>query len=146
MRGVQYVNPVLDKLDVHGVSKQRLYRDSCEVHGTAHVKNLGKLRSELADTILIDNSPPSYLLHPVNAIPIASWFDDQWDTQLLDLCPVLESTLKNIPDVRCLLDANNKSFEWVCQQDDKPLDQFTVMNDLHVNKAADVDSDLEKMW
>ena len=109
--------------------KHRLFRESCVIEGTAYVKDLRKLNRRLKDTIIVDNSPPSYLFQPANAVPIASWFDDQNDTQLLDFCPVIETTMKDIPDVRMLLDANNKSFRWLCNQANQPVDSYTVRND-----------------
>ena len=70
------------------------------IHGTAYVKDLRKLGRKLKNSIIVDNSPPSYLFQPTNAVPITSWFDDQTDTQLLDFCPVIETTLNEIVDVR----------------------------------------------
>jgi len=99
------------------------------IHGTAYVKDMRRLRRKLKDTIIVDNSPPSYMFQPCNAVPIASWFDDQNDTQLLDFCPVIETTMKDIDDVRKLLDANNKSFRWLCNQAHQPLSKYTVRND-----------------
>jgi len=125
----KYADPLLDKLDVHKVLKHRLFRESCVISGTAYVKDLRKLNRKLKDTIIVDNSPPSYLFQPANAVPIASWFDDQSDTQLLDFCPVIETTMKDIPDVRCLLDANNKSFRWLCNQANQPVENYTKRND-----------------
>merc|ERR1712013_267670 len=125
----KYADPLLDKLDVHNVLKHRLFRESCVISGTAYVKDLRKLNRKLKDTIIVDNSPPSYLFQPANAVPIASWFDDQSDTQLLDFCPVIETTMKDVPDVRTLLDANNKSFRWLCNQANQPLSNYTVRND-----------------
>ena len=37
---------------------------------------------DLDRTIIIDNSPASYLFQPQNAIPCSSWFDDKNDTLL----------------------------------------------------------------
>jgi len=125
----KYADPLLDKLDVHNVIEHRLFRESCVIEGTAYVKDLRKLNRKLKDTIIVDNSPPSYLFQPANAVPIASWFDDQADTQLLDFCPVIETTMKNVPDVRCLLDANSKSFRWLCNQANVPVEKYTVRND-----------------
>lgn len=125
----KYADPLLDKLDVHNVLKHRLFRESCVISGTAYVKDLRKLNRKLKDTIIVDNSPPSYLFQPANAVPCASWFDDKADTQLLDFCPVIETTMKNVPDVRTLLDANNKSFRWLCNQANQPLSNYTVRND-----------------
>lgn len=125
----KYADPLLDKLDIHNVIAHRLFRESCVIHGTAYVKDLRKLGRKLKDSIIVDNSPPSYLFQPTNAVPIASWFDDQTDTQLLDFCPVIETTMKDIDDVRKLLDANNKSFRWLCNQAHQPLSKYTVRND-----------------
>lgn len=125
----KYADPLLDKLDIHNVITGRLFRESCVIHGTAYVKDMRRIGRKLKDTIIVDNSPPSYLFQPTNAVPIASWFDDQSDTQLLDFCPVIESTMKDIDDVRKLLDANNKSFRWLCNQAHQPLSKYTVRND-----------------
>jgi len=57
--------------------------------------------------IIIDNSPSSYLFHPENAVPIDTWFDDENDTELLDLIPVLESLTK-VDNVRTVLEAAKK--------------------------------------
>jgi len=125
----KYADPLLDKLDIHNVISHRLFRESCVIHGTAYVKDMRRLGRKLKDSIIVDNSPPSYLFQPTNAVPIASWFDDQTDTQLLDFCPVIETTMKDIDDVRKLLDANNKSFRWLCAQANQPLSNYTVRND-----------------
>jgi len=125
----KYADPLLDELDTGKVIEHRLFRESCVIHGTAYVKDMRRLTRKLKDTIIVDNSPPSYMFQPCNAVPIASWFDDPNDTQLLDFCPVLETTMKDIDDVRKLLDANNKSFRWLCNQANQPLSKFTTRND-----------------
>jgi len=125
----KYADPLLDKLDIHNVISHRLFRESCVIHGTAYVKDMKRVGRPLKDTIIVDNSPPSYMFQPCNAVPCASWFDDKEDTQLLDFCPVIETTMKDIDDVRCLLDANNKSFRWLCAQANQPLSNYTVRND-----------------
>ena len=43
----------------------------------------------MKDTIILDNSPASYIFHPHNAVPVSSWFNDPHDTELMDLCPFL---------------------------------------------------------
>ena len=35
------------------------------------------------------------LFHPENAVPIDSWFDDENDTELLDLIPFLEGIIRS---------------------------------------------------
>ena len=69
-----------------------------------HVKDLSRLNRDLARTIIIDNSPESYLLQPENAIPIKSFFGDNNDTSLLDLIPFLKDiVLRDVQDVRAVL-------------------------------------------
>merc|ERR1712228_448691 len=125
----KYGDPLIDQLDIHNVIQHRLWREARTVEGTAFVKDLKNIGRKLKDVIIVDNSPPSYQFHPYNAVPIASWFDDQSDTQLLDFCPVLETTLKDIDDVRKILDADNKSFRWLCNQANQSLSKYTVRND-----------------
>lgn len=111
-----YANPLLDILDTENVVSHRLFRESCVLHGQAYVKDLSKIGRKMKDMIIVDNSPLSYAFQPTSAIPITSWFDDRSDRELKDLIPVLQTTLKNQPDVRDILDANNKSFQWLCNQ------------------------------
>ncbi|CAJ0761407.1 3540_t:CDS:2 [Entrophospora sp. SA101] len=69
-------------------------------------KDLSQLGRELRDTIIIDNSPASYIFHPTNAVPISSWFNDPHDTELLDLIPFLED-LTIVDDVMVVLDSSS---------------------------------------
>jgi len=103
----KYADPVLDLLDKHKVVKVRLFRDACVNYKGNYVKDLGKLGREIHNVIIIDNSPSSYLFHPENAVPIDTWFDDENDTELLDLIPVLESLTK-VDNVRTVLEAAKK--------------------------------------
>lgn len=60
---------------------------------------------DLKDTIIIDNSPTSYIFHPQHAVPISSWFSDAHDNELLDLIPVLEDlSEQDVQDVSLVLD------------------------------------------
>lgn len=56
----------------------------------------------MKDTIILDNSPASYIFHPHNAVPVSSWFNDPHDTELMDLCPFL-GDLIHVDDVRGIL-------------------------------------------
>ena len=67
------------------------------------MKDLSQLGRPLHDTIILDNSPASYIFHPTNAVPVSSWFNDPHDTELTDLCPFLED-LCYVDDVRIVLD------------------------------------------
>ena len=64
------------------VFAHRLFRESCVYDRGNYVKDLSKLGREINRTIIIDNSPASYLFQPQNAIPCSSWFDDKNDTLL----------------------------------------------------------------
>ena len=63
------------------------------------VKNLGLIGRPLKDTIIIDNSPTSYMLQPECALPILSWYEDMKDRALYDLIPLLIE-LSKVGDVR----------------------------------------------
>ncbi|GLB37126.1 putative NLI interacting factor [Lyophyllum shimeji] len=99
----KYADPVLDKLDIHQVVSHRLFRESCYNHRGNYVKDLSQLGRPIADTIILDNSPASYIFHPNNAVPVSSWFNDPHDTELTDLVPFL-TDLAIVEDVRGVLD------------------------------------------
>ncbi|KAJ6586857.1 protein phosphatase [Mycena vulgaris] len=99
----KYADPVLDKLDTHQVVAHRLFRESCFSHKGNYVKDLSQLGRPIADTIILDNSPASYIFHPHNAVPVSSWFNDPHDVELTDLIPFL-ADLTSVPDVRGILD------------------------------------------
>ncbi|EPQ27870.1 uncharacterized protein PFL1_04614 [Pseudozyma flocculosa PF-1] len=99
----KYADPVLDMLDIHHAVRHRLFRESCYNHKGNYVKDLSQLGRDIGDTIIIDNSPASYIFHPNNAVPISSWFNDPHDTELTDLCPFL-ADLCEVDDVRAVLD------------------------------------------
>uniref|UniRef100_A0A8C8BY83 FCP1 homology domain-containing protein n=1 Tax=Oncorhynchus tshawytscha TaxID=74940 RepID=A0A8C8BY83_ONCTS len=86
----KYADPVTDLLDQCGVFRTRLFRESCVFHQGCYVKDLSRLGRQLNKTLILDNSPASYIFHPENAVPVVSWFDDLEDTELLSLLPVFE--------------------------------------------------------
>ncbi|KOS23440.1 putative phosphatase PSR2 [Escovopsis weberi] len=101
----KYGDPLLDQLDIHNVVHHRLFRESCYNHQGNYVKDLSQVGRDLRDTIIIDNSPTSYIFHPQHAVPISSWFSDAHDNELLDLIPVLEDLAgPNVNDVSLVLD------------------------------------------
>ena len=65
-------------------------------------QDLSQLGRPVKDTIILDNSPASYIFHPHNAVPVSSWFNDPHDTELTDLCPFL-ADLSHVDDVRGIL-------------------------------------------
>ncbi|RKF61662.1 putative plasma membrane phosphatase required for sodium stress response [Erysiphe neolycopersici] len=101
----KYGDPLLDQLDIHHVVHHRLFRESCFNHQGNYVKDLSQVGRDLRETIIIDNSPTSYIFHPQNAVPISSWFSDAHDNELLDLIPVLEDLAgSQVRDVSLVLD------------------------------------------
>ncbi|KAF1830139.1 phospho protein phosphatase-like protein [Decorospora gaudefroyi] len=101
----KYGDPLLDQLDIHGVVHHRLFRESCYNHQGNYVKDLSQIGRDLKETIIIDNSPTSYIFHPQHAVPISSWFSDAHDNELLDLIPVLEDLAgQQVSDVSLVLD------------------------------------------
>ncbi|KAL8932047.1 MAG: hypothetical protein Q9216_006984 [Gyalolechia sp. 2 TL-2023] len=101
----KYGDPLLDQLDIHNVVHHRLFRESCYNHQGNYVKDLSQVGRNLQETIIIDNSPTSYIFHPQHAVPISSWFSDAHDNELLDLIPVLEDLAgPQVRDVSLVLD------------------------------------------
>mmetsp|Transcript_29016 Transcript_29016/g.76055 ORF Transcript_29016/g.76055 Transcript_29016/m.76055 type:complete len:257 (+) Transcript_29016:158-928(+) len=90
----KYADPVTDLLDPEGVCRYRLFRQHCVFHRGSYVKDLSRLGRDLASTVIVDNSPASYIFQPDNAIGCQSWFDDRSDTELLDLIPFFENLAK----------------------------------------------------
>jgi RNA polymerase II subunit A small phosphatase-like protein len=66
-------------------------------------QDLSQLGRPIDETIIIDNSPASYIFHPNNAVPVSTWFNDPHDSELNDLILFL-ADLANVEDVRGVLD------------------------------------------
>jgi len=90
----KYADPVLDLLDSTKVVHHRLFREACTNYKGNFVKDISRLGRDLKHCLIIDNAPSSYLFHPENAIPCETWYDDEHDTELLDLLPILEQVTK----------------------------------------------------
>jgi len=57
----KYADPLLDQLDKHGVISARLFREHCAFHSGSYVKDLASLGRSLRHTLIVDNSPASYM-------------------------------------------------------------------------------------
>eukprot|EP00992_Anisonema_acinus_P008728 TRINITY_DN4868_c0_g1_i1.p1 TRINITY_DN4868_c0_g1~~TRINITY_DN4868_c0_g1_i1.p1 ORF type:complete len:255 (+),score=32.01 TRINITY_DN4868_c0_g1_i1:83-847(+) len=100
----EYADRVMDELDPYGTRiHHRLFREHCAFTNGIFVKDLLRLGRPLNRVVLIDNSPCSFLFQPRNSIHCTSWFDDELDTELRDLQPVLED-LKIEPSIFTVLD------------------------------------------
>eukprot|EP00606_Chrysophyceae_sp_TOSAG23-5_P001394 GSChrysophyteH2.ASY1.ANO1.301.1 assembled CDS len=78
----KYADPLLDQLDTHKVISKRLFRENCVFHDGHYVKDLSLLNRDLQNTIIVDNSPMSYMFHPENAIDCGSFIDDMTDIEM----------------------------------------------------------------
>ena len=78
----KYADPLLDQLDTHKVISKRLFRENCVFHDGHYVKDLSLLNRDLQNTIIVDNSPMSYIFHPENAIDCGSFIDDMTDIEM----------------------------------------------------------------
>lgn len=95
----KYADPLLDKLDVHGVIDKRLFRENCVFEDGHFVKDLSLLNRNLRHSIIVDNSPVSYKFHPENAIDCTSFIDDPDDVEMWQIADFLTS-IKAVDDVR----------------------------------------------
>lgn len=105
----KYADPLLDILDKDKIIRYRLFREACVQHYGNYVKDLTHLGRVLESSIIIDNSPFSYMFQPENAIPIQTWFHDKNDRQLFDLLPFLD-TLVDVDNVVTVLQKKNFDF------------------------------------
>jgi CTD small phosphatase-like protein 2 len=95
-----YAEQLLDIVDPDSKYIQhRVYRDSCVVWEGNYLKDLTVLGRDLAQTIIVDNSPQAFGFQLENGVPIESWYDDDNDTALLQLIPFLEQLI-HVEDVR----------------------------------------------
>eukprot|EP00541_Cyclophora_tenuis_P014927 CAMPEP_0116566542 /NCGR_PEP_ID=MMETSP0397-20121206/14519_1 /TAXON_ID=216820 /ORGANISM="Cyclophora tenuis, Strain ECT3854" /LENGTH=361 /DNA_ID=CAMNT_0004093453 /DNA_START=119 /DNA_END=1205 /DNA_ORIENTATION=- len=97
----KYADPLLDLLDPCRVIRARLFRESCVYHEGNYVKDMSLLNRDLSQSIIVDNSPSSYLFHPENAIDCSSFIDDPQDREL-DQIGAFLTGIKDVEDVRNL--------------------------------------------
>ena len=74
-------------------------RESCCPYEGNYVKDLQCLGRDLSTTIIVDNSPHSYVFQPENAVPIGTFIDDMGDQELLEITPILMG-VEPVDDVR----------------------------------------------
>lgn len=95
----KYADPLLDLLDPKKTIRHRLFRESCVYFEGNYVKDLSLLDRDLTQSIIVDNSPASYIFHPPNAIDCSSYIDDPNDRELDQIAKFLVG-VKEASDVR----------------------------------------------
>ncbi|OQS04298.1 NLI interacting factor-like phosphatase [Thraustotheca clavata] len=95
----KYADPLLDQLDIHKVIRFRLFREHCVHYEGSYVKDLSLIDRDITQSIIIDNSPMSYLFHPRNAIGCSSFIDDLDDRELDSISDFL-TEIRHVEDVR----------------------------------------------
>ena len=58
----KYADPLMDLMDPNNYCSARLFREHCAFVNGVFVKDLASLGRDPKNTILIDNSPASYML------------------------------------------------------------------------------------
>jgi len=97
----KYADPLLDLLDPKKTIRHRLFRESCVYYEGNYVKDLSLLDRDLSQSIIVDNSPASYIFHPSNAIDCSSYIDCPKDRELDQIAKFLIG-VKDAKDVRKL--------------------------------------------
>jgi len=98
-----YADAVLNILDPHGYITHRLYRHHTTLKPSVPgvIKDLSKLGRDLTKTLLVDNAPENFRLQQENGLEIISWYNDPYDTELLDMMPFLKDLVLNqVEDIR----------------------------------------------
>ncbi len=108
----KYADPLMDMMDPFKYCTARLFREHCAFVNGVFVKDMSVLGWDMKDTILIDNSPTSYMLQPECGLPILSWYDDKKDRVLMEYIPLLIE-LSKVHDVREVIPkfVKNHSFD-----------------------------------
>jgi len=104
----KYADPLLDLLDPKKTIRHRLFRESCVYYEGNYVKDLSLLDRDLSQSIIVDNSPASYIFHPSNAIDCGSYIDDPRDREL----DQIGAFLKGVKDVRDVSTLCNLWRDW----------------------------------
>ena len=99
----KYASPLLDILDKENSIKFRLFREHCTYINGIFIKDLKRLNRNLKDIIIVDNSPIAYAFDSENGLPIKTWYEDPYDTELKKIEPLIVF-LSKTKDVRIYID------------------------------------------
>jgi Dullard-like phosphatase family protein len=79
----------------------RLYREHAVIKDNDFVKDLNRIGRPLDKILIVDNMPQNFKLQKENGIMIkAFWGEDNYDTALIDLIPILVNIAKEGGDIR----------------------------------------------
>ena len=97
-----YADLLIDEIEEDKIYfDHRLYREHAIVIGNDFVKDLSRIGRPLDKIIIIDNMPQNFRLKKENGIIIkAFWGDNDTDTTLYDLIPILINIAKEGGDIR----------------------------------------------
>jgi RNA polymerase II subunit A small phosphatase-like protein len=84
-----YAAPLMSLLDPSHLVRYTLFRDHCVTFNGILVKDLSRLGRPLNQICLVDNNITCGLFQPQNTIGIGSWFDDEFDEDLIGITPLL---------------------------------------------------------
>lgn len=84
-----YADWILDRIDTGNSIRFRLYREHTTFQNGVYLKDLSRLNRDLSKTIIVDNNPDNFQMHPENGIYIKSWYEDPNDMALKHLTNVL---------------------------------------------------------
>lgn len=104
-----YADWILDRIDTGRSIRYRLYRDHTTFQNGVYLKDLSRLNRDLSKTIIVDNNPDNFQMHPENGIYIKSWYEDPNDLALKHLTGVLVRIAESQEtDIRKALATHNR--------------------------------------
>ena len=97
-----YADELIDAIEEDKIYfEHRFYREHATIINNDFVKDLSRIGRPLDKIIIIDNMPQNFKLQKENGIIIkAFWGEDNSDTALLELIPILVNIAKDGGDVR----------------------------------------------
>lgn len=99
-----YADYAIQFVDLKGQIEHKLYREHVTQNGPLTIKDISKLGRDLNKVIIIDNIAENFQLQSGNGIFISSWEDDESDTSLIELMPILRNIVDSkVKDVRIAL-------------------------------------------
>ena len=97
-----YADELIDAIEEDKIYfEHRFYREHATIIDNDFVKDLSRIGRPLDKIIIIDNMPQNFKLQKENGIIIkAFWGEDNSDTALIELIPILINIAKEGGDVR----------------------------------------------